>query len=38
MKDHSQKHGADPYSPLTCIMLLLLVGAATQLKLLGIWF
>jgi hypothetical protein len=37
MKDHSQKDGANPYSPLMCILLLLLVFAAIQLKVYGIW-
>jgi hypothetical protein len=37
MKDHSQE-GADPYSPLMCILLLLMVVAATQFKLLAVWF
>ena len=35
MKDHSQED-ADPYSPLTCIVLLLMVVAATQLH--AVWF
>jgi hypothetical protein len=37
MKDHSQED-ADPYSPLMCIVLLLMVVAATQLKLHAVWF
>jgi hypothetical protein len=37
MKDHSQED-ADPYSPLMCIWLLLIVVAATQLKLHAVWF
>jgi hypothetical protein len=37
MKDHSQED-ADPYSPLMCILLLLMVVAATQLKLHAVWF
>jgi hypothetical protein len=32
MKDHSQEDTANPYSPLMCVLLLLLVGAATQLN------
>jgi hypothetical protein len=32
MKDHSQGDTANPYSPLMCVLLLLLVGAATQLN------
>jgi hypothetical protein len=35
MKDHSQED-ADPYSPLMCILLLLMVVAATQLH--AVWF
>jgi hypothetical protein len=31
MKNHSQGDAANPYSPLMCILLLLVVGAATQL-------
>jgi hypothetical protein len=31
MKDHSQKDNGNPYSPLMSILLLLMVGAATQL-------
>jgi hypothetical protein len=31
MKDHSQGDTANPYSPLMCVLLLVLVGAATQL-------
>jgi hypothetical protein len=38
MNDHSQGDSANPYSPLMCILLLLLVGAATQLNLQAIWF
>jgi hypothetical protein len=38
MKDHSQSKNADPYSPLMCIVLLLMVGAAAQLKVHAIWF
>ena len=38
MKDHSQGDNADPYSPLMCILLLLMVVAATQFKLLAVWF
>jgi hypothetical protein len=34
MKDHSQGDAANPYSPLMCILLLLAVGAATQLNVL----
>jgi hypothetical protein len=34
MKDHSQGDAANPYSPLMCILLLLVVGAATQLNVL----
>jgi hypothetical protein len=34
MKDHSQGDAANPYSPLMCILLLLAVGAATQLSIL----
>jgi hypothetical protein len=34
MKDHSQGDAANPYSPLMCILLLLMVGAATQLDIL----
>jgi len=30
MKDHSQGYAANPYSPLMSILLLLMVGAATQ--------
>jgi len=30
MKDHSQGYTANPYSPLMCTLLLLMVGAATQ--------
>jgi uncharacterized membrane protein (DUF4010 family) len=37
MKDHSQED-ADPYSPLMCILLLLMVVAAAQLKLHAVWF
>jgi hypothetical protein len=37
MKDHSQKDSANPYSPLMCILLLLMVCAAIQLKVHGIW-
>jgi len=33
MKDHSQGDAANPYSPLMCILLLLAVGAASQLVL-----
>jgi hypothetical protein len=32
MKDHSRENCENPYSPLTCIVLLLAVVAATQLK------
>jgi hypothetical protein len=32
MKDHSQEDIGNPYSPLMCILLLLMVGAATQLN------
>jgi hypothetical protein len=35
MKDHSQED-ADPYSPLMCILLLLMVVAATQLH--AVWY
>jgi hypothetical protein len=38
MKDQSQKDRANPYSPLMCILLLLIVCAATQLKVHAIWF
>jgi hypothetical protein len=31
MKNHSQGDAANPYSPLMCILLLLVVGAATLL-------
>jgi hypothetical protein len=31
MKDHSQKDSGNPYSPLMCILLRLVFGAATQL-------
>jgi hypothetical protein len=37
MKDHSQED-ADPYSPLMCILLLLVVVAAIQFKLHAVWF
>jgi len=37
MKDHSQED-ADPYSPLMCILLLLMVVAAIQFKLHAVWF
>jgi hypothetical protein len=37
VKDHSQED-ADPYSPLMCILLLLMVVAATQFKLHAVWF
>jgi hypothetical protein len=38
MKDHSQKDYVNRYSPLMCILLLLTVGAATQLKVQSHWF
>lgn len=38
MKGHSQEDKANPYSPLMCIVLLLIVGAATQFKIMSIWF
>jgi hypothetical protein len=34
MKDHSQGDAANPYSPLMCILLLLMVGAAIELSIL----
>jgi hypothetical protein len=34
MKDHSQGDAANHYSPLMCILLLLMVGAATQFDIL----
>jgi hypothetical protein len=34
MKNHSQGDTANPYSPWMCILLLLAVGAATQLSIL----
>ena len=34
MEDHSQGNTANPYSPLMCILLLLVVGAATQFNVL----
>jgi hypothetical protein len=37
MKDHSQKDNRNPYSPLMCILLLLMFFAAIQLKVHGIW-
>jgi hypothetical protein len=38
MKDRSQQDHEDPYSPLLCILLLLAIGAATQLKIHSVWF
>jgi hypothetical protein len=38
MKDHSQKDVGNPYSPLMCLLLLLIVGAATQIKIPAILF
>jgi hypothetical protein len=38
MKDHSQQDDGNPYSPLMCILLLLMVGAATQLKVAAMLF
>ena len=38
MNDHSQKAGGNPYSPLMCILLLLMVCTATQLKVPAILF
>jgi hypothetical protein len=35
MKDRSQADTANPYSPLLCVLLLLVVGAATQLNILS---
>ena len=34
MKDHYRGDPANPYSPLLCVLLLVLVGAATQLSIL----
>ena len=36
--DHSQKDVRNPYSPLMCILLLLMVSAATQFKVYANWF
>jgi hypothetical protein len=38
MKDHSRKDERNPNSPLMCILLLLMVGAATQIKVPAILF
>jgi hypothetical protein len=38
MKDLSQESKENPYSLLTCIALLLMIGVATQLKFYPIWF
>jgi len=38
MKDNSQESKDNPYSPLLCIALLLTVAAATQFKIMSIWF
>jgi len=35
MNDHSRNDHANPYSPMMCALLLLLVFAAVQLKVLG---
>jgi hypothetical protein len=37
MKDRSQEDNGDPYSPLMCILLLLIVGAAVQIKFVSLW-
>jgi hypothetical protein len=38
MKDQSQENDGNPYSPLLCILFLLIFGAATQLNIHASWF
>ncbi len=38
MNDSSQESKDNPYSPLLCIALLLTIAAATQFKIMSIWF
>jgi hypothetical protein len=38
MKDQSQENDTNRYSPLACVLFLLIVGAATQLNIHASWF
>jgi hypothetical protein len=37
-KDQSKENDGNPYSPLMCVLTLLIVGAATQINVHASWF